>query len=156
MTNVVFARASASVYVTFQDNLSGLAQATLINAGNYAINTLVNGKPGKSLSTSITTTASGGPTSPQQVRITFHGGRRIRRGQFLLTIRSGGIADVAGNGVDTTFSGSFPTGNGTSGGSFLAGLDATHNKVFALKPITNGSPKRHDPQRLHHGPDRQD
>ena len=35
VTNVVFARLSGSVYVTFQDNLSGLAMSTLVNGANY-------------------------------------------------------------------------------------------------------------------------
>jgi hypothetical protein len=139
VTNVVFARRSGSVYVTFQDNLSGLAQATLVDGANYMLNKLVGGKPGQFLSTSISlVSGSAGPTAPQQVQITFNRGRRIRVGQYLLTIRSGGITDVAGNALDGEFYGTFPSGNGTPGGNFSAGLNATYCTVFALRPIPNG------------------
>ena len=138
VTNVVFARLSGSVYVTFQDNLSGLAQSTLVDGANYMLNKLVHGKPGQFLSSTITTIASASPTAPQQVKITFNGGKSIRGGQYLLTILSGGITDVAGNALDGEFYGSFPSGNGTPGGNFTAGLSAIHNTVFAPTPIPNG------------------
>jgi autotransporter-associated beta strand protein len=154
VTNVVFARHSGSAYVTFQDNLSGLDQATLIDGANYMLNKLVNGKPGQFLSSTITTVAPASPTVPQQVKITFNGGRQIRGGQYLLTILSGGITDVTGNALDGEFYGTFPSGNGTPGGNFSAGLDAMHNTVFAPKPIPNGyaSPKNPSGRSTTHSP----
>jgi len=154
VTNVVFARLSGSVYVTFQDNRSGLAQTTLIDGANYMLNKLVHGKPGQFLSSTITSAAAASPTAPQQVKITFNGGRSIRGGQYLLTILSAGITDVAGNALDGEFYGSFPSGNGTPGGNFSAGLDAIHNTVFAPSPIPNGyaSPKNPSGRSTAHSP----
>ena len=100
VTNVVFARLTGSVYATFQDNLSGLAMASVLNGANYTFYKLVNGRPGQFFPSTITVVQSGGPTAPVQVRISFNGGRYIRGGQYVLTIRSGGVMDVAGNALD--------------------------------------------------------
>ena len=118
VTNVVFARLTGSVYATFQDNLSGLAMASVLNGANYTFYKLVNGRPGQFFPSTITVVQSGGPTAPVQVRISFNGGRYIRGGQYVLTIRSGGVMDVAGNALDGEFSGTFPSGNGTPRGRF--------------------------------------
>ncbi len=137
VTSAVFARLEGSVFVTFQDNLSGLSMATVVSGANYSLNKLVHGQPGQFFPSNISLIASGGPTAPQQVRISFNGGRYIRGGQYLLTILSGGVTDVAGNALDGEFYGTFPSGNGTPGGNYYAGLDAIHNSVFAPKPITS-------------------
>ena len=134
VTDVVFSRLSGSVFVTFQDNLSGLAQATVVNAANYRLNKLVGRKLGQILSTAITTS---GPTAPEVVKITVNGGRPIRGGQYLLRILPGGITDVAGNALNTAFYGTFPSGIGKPGSTFSAVLSAKHNQVSPLKPVSN-------------------
>jgi hypothetical protein len=81
------------------------------------------------------------------VLATIANGLRQRGGFFTLLVRSGGVQDVAGNGLDGDFFGSFPSGNGIRGGDFVARLDTFHNIVFApgpigstVSPLTPGSP----------------
>ena len=138
VTNVVFARLTGSVYATFQDNLSGLAMASVLNGANYTFYKLVNGRPGQFFPSTITVVQSGGPTAPVQVRISFNGGRYIRGGQYVLTIRSGGVMDVAGNALDGEFPEHSPPETARPGGNFAAGLDALHNTVFVPRPTSSG------------------
>jgi hypothetical protein len=147
VAGVQMIRRSGAIVVTFRDDLGGLAQATLIDGANYRLKKLLPGKPGQFLSSGITAPGSEGPTAPQQVTITFNGGRSLRGRKYLLTILSGGITDVAGNALDGEYYGSFPSGNGTPGGDFSAGLDAVHNAVIAPIPIPNGYATPHDPPR---------
>jgi hypothetical protein len=139
ITNVFFNRPNGQVDVVFQDDRSGLNQATLIDSANYKL-TNPHTKPATFLVTNISVSPAASPTSPQQVRLVFNSGRPLRGGFYTFTVRDSTrgpstIQDVAGNSLDGEFYGSFPSGNGIPGGDFVAMLDAIHNKIFAPQTV---------------------
>jgi hypothetical protein len=131
VTSLVFDRLTASILVTLQDNFSGLVQSTVANPADYQLNRFVHGWIGQIIPISVTAFGLASPTAPELVRITFNGGRRIRSGKFVLTILSGGITDVAGNALDGSVLGGYPSGITNPGVNFREGLDAGRNRVFA-------------------------
>jgi hypothetical protein len=117
--------------VTLQDNFSGLVKSTVVNPADYQVNRFVHGWIAGILPISVTAYGLASPTAPEQVRITFNGGRPVRSGKYILTILSGGITDVAGNALDGSVLGNYPSGITTPGVNFREGLDAARNRVFA-------------------------
>ena len=141
VTDLVFDRQHGRIGIAFQDDHSGLDQTSLIDGANYSFTgTSVRGsrRAGPFLVTSLAVSPPTGPTAPQAVTLTVNGGRPIPGGRYVLTVRSGGIEDVAGNALDGEFYGFFPSGNNKPGGDFVAGLDAVHSVVFSPLPIQNG------------------
>jgi streptogramin lyase len=140
VTDLVFDRLNGQVDVTMQDNLSGLDQASLANGANYQFtgHSFLPNQPTKFLVTSLGVSKFTGATKPQTVVVTLNGGRQIRGGSYVFTVRSGGVEDVAGNALDGEFFGFFPSGNHIPGGDFVAGLDAIHNIIFSPVPVQNG------------------
>jgi hypothetical protein len=68
---------------------------------------------------------------------TVNGGRRLRGGFYTLRIRSGGVQDVAGNPLDGKFFGTFPSGNGSPGGDFMARIVSVRKVIFAPAPVSS-------------------
>ncbi|MDB5351015.1 MAG: hypothetical protein JWN86_2262 [Planctomycetota bacterium] len=139
VTHVAFDRLNGEVDVVFQDDRTGLNQATVLDSANYALT-----KPHKPfaafLATSLNATPSSNPTAPEKVVAVFNGGRTLRGPYFLFTIRDStrgpsSVQDVAGNSLDGEFYGSFASGNSVPGGDFVAMLNAYHNKVFAPQTV---------------------
>lgn len=132
VTNVVFGPTTGQVLATFQDDRSGMDLATVADAANYSI--VRRHRPaGSLLVTALPTT--GGPTGSVNTSIVINGGQPLRGGVYTLTIRSGGLADVAGNALDGEFYGYFPSGNNVPGGDFIAQLDALHRTVFPARTV---------------------
>ncbi|WP_406695275.1 DUF4394 domain-containing protein [Singulisphaera sp. Ch08] len=141
VTDLILDRLSGRIGVAFQDDRSGLDQIGLIDGANYRFAgvVLVGARRNTPiLITSATTTASTDPTAAQSVTLTLNRGRQIRGGKFTFTILSGGIQDVAGNGLDGDFYGIFPSGNNQPGGDFVARVDSIHRVVSPPIPIQNG------------------
>ncbi len=146
ITAMTFDRFDATVTVTYQNALSGLDYASITNSAFYHL----TGKPLSSkvpvkpfvLPTSISVTSNGPGTTDETVTIQFYQGRELRGGLYTLTIDSGdsnnGIQDVAGNAMSGDFYGTFPTGDGLSGGNFVALISAFHNKVYGPMPVASG------------------
>ena len=140
VTNVLFNRLNGEVDVVFQDGLSGMNLATLVDSNNYSL-TKPHSLPAKFLVTSLNIVPLGiGPTAPVEVRVIFNSGAVLKGGFYTFTIHStsGGryaVQDVAGNDLDGEFYGTFPSGNSVPGGDFVAMLDAFHNKVFAAQTV---------------------
>jgi hypothetical protein len=79
------------------------------------------------------------PTAPEEVVLTFNHGRPLRSGTYTVTILSGtgatGARDVAGNALDGEFYGTFPSGDGTPGGNFVARLESSGHRVLAPSTV---------------------
>src|SRR5262249_27515503 len=128
ITGLSFNRLNATLYVTYQDNLSGMDLASIENSNFYRL----SGKqlaanvhvPPVILPTSITLTPGATPTSPVVATVVFHHGKQLRGGLYRIQIASGsgnsGVEDNAENAMSGTFYGFFPTGNGRPGGNFSA------------------------------------
>lgn len=117
INDLVFAPNEGSFTVTYQDNLSGMDQATVIDGINYAFNRLPSLKNRITLVTDLSTTRPANPTAEQVVVGSVNEGRYLVHGVYKLVIRTGpdcvynGVHDVAGNGLDAEFYGDFPSGN---------------------------------------------
>ncbi len=137
VTALSFDRVDGQIDLTFQDNLSGMDQAQVIDAANYQL-TKLHTIRGRYVVNVISATPSG-LTGPENVVLTINDGRQLRGGIYYFTVFSGsgatGIRDVAGNALDGEFYGYFPSGNNIPGGNFVAGLDAVHHTIFAPKTI---------------------
>jgi hypothetical protein len=118
-------RKSGQVIVTFEDPL-GLDQASL------APSNFVTRMKGAAL------TVSGFQrVGTREVMFTVSR-RRSHPTSISLQVLSGGVRDVAGNGLDGAFNGTFPTGSGHGSGNFLVQLPIVPHKI----PKTHkGSPK---------------
>ncbi len=137
VTALNFDRVDGQIDITFQDSLSGMDQAEVIDAANYHL-TKLHTIRGRYIVNVISATPNG-PTGPENVVLTINDGRQLRGGIYTFTILSGGgptgIRDVAGNALDGEFYGFFPSGNNIPGGNFVAGLNAVHHTIFAPKTL---------------------
>jgi hypothetical protein len=116
ITAATYNRKSGQVTVTFEDPL-GLDQASL------APSNFVARMKGAAL------TVSGFQrVGTQEVMFTVSR-RRSHPTSISLQVISSGVRDVAGNGLDGAFNGTFPTGSGHGSGSFSAQLPIVHRKV---------------------------
>ena len=108
--------------VTYADPVAGLNLATL---GDPSAISLVRLRgPGRQplAVTAVATNPSAPFNAPQTVTFTFNGGRQLPRGFYGLTIRSGTVTNTLGLPLDGEFRGTFPTGDGASGGNFIGAL----------------------------------
>jgi hypothetical protein len=122
------------ILITFQDNLSGMAQRGLLSTANYNVVRPFHPRDIETV-TSVFTTPPTSPTVPQTVAVVLNNGRRITHARFVLTVLAAGITDVAGNELDGEFNGTFPTGNGQPGGDTVARLDFAAPHVFPPRPV---------------------
>ena len=142
ITAASFNRFDATLTVTYQDNLSGLAGASIANGAFYHLSAKqLSPKvpvPRLLLPTSIVVTPGASPTDPVTVKVVFNRGRTVRGGLYSVVIDSAtgdsGVHDVAGNALDGNFYGTFPTGDGIPGGNFAAAIATFHNNI-TLAPV---------------------
>ena len=142
ITAATFDRFTDTLTVTYQDNLSGLAIASITNSAFYHLSAQPLAPnvpvPKLLLPTAITFTPGATATDPVVVSVVFNKGRTVRGGRYLIIIDSGagdtGIHDVAGVALDGNFYGTFPSGDGLAGGSFAASIDTFHNNIV-LPPV---------------------
>jgi Bacterial Ig-like domain/FG-GAP-like repeat len=119
VTAVALDRRSGRVTVSFLDDRAGLDVASLLNPSNFTIGTSTSRRGRRLFATGLAAPSGASPRAAQSVSFRISDGRRrVRPGQFLLTIHSGGVSDRAGNALDGEFSGAFPSGDGRSGGDF--------------------------------------
>ena len=154
MAYLQFEPLTGRVVATFQDELSGLDQATLADGANFTF-THVGNLPGVKPSaykagsplapayvvTGVSVGQAASATSPQTVVVSIDNNQPLRGGFYRITVKSGGIEDVAGNALDGTYYGYFPSGKNTPGGDFVANLTSVHNTVLPALPVgTTASP----------------
>jgi hypothetical protein len=118
--------------ITFTDGVAGIDPGILSEPAAYDVSRVA--AHGLLAHLSITGVSA---ASPLQEVLTLNGGRRLASGRYRLLLSSGGFADRAGNALDGEFSGSFPSGDGASGGDFTAEIDVKGRKA--------GSPRTFDP-----------
>jgi hypothetical protein len=142
VTGVSFNRFTGRFTVTYQDNLSGLDQFSLVDGANYRFSARpVSAKvavPGQLFALSASVTPASLATDPQTVILTLNHRLPLRGGRYLLAVLSGGIGDVAGNALDGNFYGTLPSGNGLPGGNFVAQITSFHRTTFAPVPVQDG------------------
>jgi hypothetical protein len=63
----------------------------------------------------VSVSPPGAANAAQTVTVRFNRGRFNRKNNFELRVLADRIRDVAGNRLDGTFNGTFPSGNNTSG-----------------------------------------
>lgn len=145
ITNVVFRRRRDVMEVYFQGSLSGLDLTDLSNGANYQLSARPLNKhiPVRHviISTSITLIAGGAGTDTEEAIVVFNHGKPLRGGHYTLRVLATGITDLAGNELDGTFYGSMPSGNGGSGGNFVAQITAMPRRVLGPFPIKTGYAK---------------
>lgn len=133
--------------MTFQDERSGLNLSTITDAANYTI-TKRNGTTPLLVNSFLV--SGDGPTSPVTVAVNINNNSRLPGGQYTLTIHTAspqdpsGVQDVAGNGLQGTFYGFFPSGNGFPA-NFVANLDAVHHLVFPPSTTVGAGSPLHPP-----------
>ena len=124
------------IFVTFQDNLSGLAQPIALNTQNYV---LLRGPRRRIERMTVTTSAPAAPNAPQVVVLRRANGRRLAQGSYGLEILSEGLEDVAGNPLAGNFGGVFPTGPAQSGipfgANFRAGFSIRGRHATRPRPL---------------------
>jgi hypothetical protein len=135
VTGVTFRPGMGVVSIRFQDNLSGLDAASLLNPSNYRL--VGRPEPGRLelirrwyTPSDIQLSHQGSATDPYVVTMSWNDGRRLPPGRFVINVVSGGVQDVAGNSLSGYFGGAFPTGS-TAGrdpqpGSFNAWVSVYH------------------------------
>lgn len=62
-----------------------------------------------------------------------------RRGRYMFQVASGGVRDLAGNGLDGEFHGRLPSGDGQPGGNFIARLTVSRQPV--RRPLPHPRPR---------------
>jgi hypothetical protein len=146
-----FDRLHGVVYLTFQDDRSGMLPQSLTDAANYTFNKQHQQLPGRYIVTSLPTVGGFLPTDPVTVSVTINDAQRLRGGSYFIVARSksvllpSGIQDLAGNALDGEFYGpSTASGNGVPGGDFVANLKSIHNVVSPPATVI-GTPHPNDP-----------
>jgi hypothetical protein len=117
--------------ITYRDTLPTIDPATLFDPANIA---LVRIRTPRFPSLNITGAMTSPLVDPKTVAFTFDNGTPLPRGQYLLTIRSGGVRNVAGAALDGEFRGVLPSGNGIPGGTFRAVLRVGTDGTFSGLP----------------------
>jgi len=130
----------------FQDDRSGLVTPQLVNGANYDVQRPVpTPRPLQNfIVSSLTATPEGFPTQPVLVTGSVFNGHYVvlRGGEFIFTIDSARITDVAGNALDGEFFGKFPTGDGHPGGNFKAEVIIKGYTPSGPIPLTTASPNQ--------------
>lgn len=139
VTGLSFNRLTGTLQLAFQDNLSGLDRAALVDGANYRLSS-PHAPTSTTRVTGIAVPAfpASGSTATVPVTLTFNNGRKLKFGVYTLLARSGGIRDVAGNALDGEFYGTFPSGNGQAGGDFTADFPSFH-RITRAPGSPNGS-----------------
>lgn len=125
--------------VIYQDDRSGLDGATLIDGSNYSVSrTFPKTNPHRYFLISNLAAAGVAPgTNPATVTGQVFDGIskfQLKNGLFVFTIKD--IQDLAGNLLDGDYYGSFPTGNGTNGGAFVARVAVKGLKPGPILPVS--------------------
>jgi VCBS repeat-containing protein len=121
ITDAVMVPKTGQIYVTFQDNSSGMNLAALTKVSYFSFTRPTSPTPRNYLINSARVVPPvSSPIGPVTVVLKVANGHRILHGRYLLAVLSGGATDVAGNPLDGNFSGTFPTGDGVAGSQFDA------------------------------------
>ena len=140
VNNAMITPRTGQIYVTFQDNMSGMAQPTLNNIGNYSLWKIYRSTPRAFAIAHASASPSAIPSAPQTVALDSVFGNRLPHGRYLFAALSGGVEDVAGNALNGAFNGRFPTGSGQPGSNFLAQFNNDGHRNSGALPATQFVP----------------
>ena len=122
VANVAFNRRTSQVTVTFDDVAGSLNLASLTNPAAYRFAAFANGK---NLAPSSATLQSYDPAGHSAtVVLNLNNGRRFPRNSINVAIAGSAITDLAGNLLDGSFHGTFPSGSSQPGSNFSAQISA--------------------------------
>jgi hypothetical protein len=131
--------------LTIEDDLSGLAQPSVLNTRNYKLRRGVYGRP---LPIGLSGSPRSAPNGPQRVEILINHGARLIAGIYFLQVASGGIEVLAGNDLAGRFRGKSPTGPRIAGkpgsADFRVSFTVSGHRAGAPKPV---SPFKTNPKR---------
>ncbi len=130
------------VVVTYQDAGSGLDLDSVRNPASYSFSQ----QPSGPAPWTVTSVVAAPPfrTAPQRATVVINGGRPIRGGSYLLTVRSaGGVRDRAGNPLQGGFDGRFPS---RGAGDFNALLTVVQGRASRPRAAHPAFPGRFRPQ----------
>lgn len=148
--------------LVFQDDRSGLDPATLASPSGYELTRKISRGTGPSFHASSVTVGQATPLGTRAVTLAFRAAGRLRSASYTLGTRPGTIADLAGNALDGTFRGTFPSGGGgggsTPGGNRFLALFRVDARGRARGPLAitapTVQPSRQQPQSHQHQPHR--
>ena len=119
--------------ISFQGGVSGMNLASITDPANYSFVRKVE-MPRGYVITSVTLVPPASSSGPVLVALTSSAGRPLPAGHYLFAILSGGITDNAGNKLDGTYVGGFPTG-GSPGSMFKVGFFSKNQ--YPSKPASS-------------------
>ena len=125
---------NGKVSITFEDDRSGLTPQVLLGSNTYTLTRVGVRVGGVYSPAKLSSTSAAAGAQQVGVGMTFVGGRRVVKGNYVLAVRPGAVTDIAGNGLDGKFSGAFPSDNGTPGGTFAARVTVNGNSA-RLGPV---------------------
>jgi hypothetical protein len=140
------------VLVDFSADSAGYNAAVLTNPANYSFSVVQTAgklpKTGQSRPkagvvlaptfqvTGVSLSTPDDPGMPQSVIVSINNNQPLRPGTYRFAVKSAGIVDLAGRPLDGTYTGTFPSGGGSSG-DFVAILAQTHNTVLPALPTSS-------------------
>ncbi len=154
VTGLTFDRLHGQLTLTFQDGLSGLDRASLANLANYQVWARPLSPrihvPRTLTVTDIALSPQGSPTAPVTVVLKLNHGQPLRGGRYFVNVSGSGITDLAANGLDGAFNGTFPTGGGLdptnpspTPSNFDAEVTTFHRRTLPPTPVTSTTSASH-------------
>ena len=137
VSEAIFRRPLGQILVTIQDvGPGGISVAQIQDGSFFSFHPHGNRAPlPRNWITAITVVQmSAGIRGPIEVQLQINNGRPLRTGRYDLTIKSGGVTDIAGNVLDGEYYGYVPSGNDKPGGDFNALFVSSHGYTFAALP----------------------
>jgi hypothetical protein len=151
ITGVSISPPSAQATITFQAGPAGFDPSQLTTESIYALS-LINARPGRVYSvTNVTITNGAGPNGAVAVTLSFGGLRRMRSGQYVLSVSPGTVNDRAGNLLAGGFTGTFPTDPNASGSGFAAKFTTNGWSATVLPLVGTNSTHGRRPLVTRHG-----
>ena len=145
ITDVAFNRLRGEMVFSFRDNLSGVFLPDLSNGANYQLSAtpLNNQIPVLKviIPTGVNVTPGAKSTAVDEAAVFFNQGIPLRGGHYTIQVSAAGITDVAGNGLNGRFYGSYPSGNPGPGSNYVALFTALPRRTLGAFPIQAGSAK---------------
>jgi hypothetical protein len=128
VADVRFGQTTGQILVTFQGDAAGLDPASVLDPAYYHV--LLRNVPVGVLRVAAVPAPSGSSANSMTVVVTINNGRPLPAGNYLFSIDPGGVRDVAGNGLDGAFYGTFPSGNHQPGSAFTALFNTRSRRIL--------------------------
>ena len=138
----------AQFQVGLAAGISGLNQATVLDPANYSVEYVASNGSVTPVAVTGVSVASGNPATGEQVDVAFGGGKKLKAGGYVLTIRSAGIEDNAGNTLVETYYVPYPAAYTAPGNNYQAEIvtngKATSSPEQYVPPSAAAGAKAHE------------